>query len=329
LINEEKSKEIDDIVNVKRKINSYAKNDVKELQGIAEKFIDTMTIPFSNKKTIQDEKLVFDNLLNKLDVLVKQKSKEDNDKKIYEKILQELKQHKSLEGNVETQQRDFINQERKNQETKAQLNRKKNQEKLINDTEFLFNIGILGTTVNEDRIRITDELKTKKTNYDKLLQLIDEKNDKETLKESYEQQLVYFQNKKTVLTSKEEVLKETRANLKNSSNSESTDTLSEPIKKEISTLRANDNLTPTVGGKRGKTHKRKQGVKSTRSIKNPKKHTIKKHVKKTSTLKRKIGGYNSKSFESFKSKPEPLRRRKTIKKMKKQPKKKTRSNLFW
>jgi hypothetical protein len=89
----------------------------------------------------------------------------------------------------------------------------------------------------------------------------------------------------------------------------------------------------------GKTQK--QGV---RSIKQ--KHTIKKRVNKPTTLKhknggkrllvskkqslkRKIGGYNSKSLLSFKSKPEPLRRRKTIKKMKKQPKKKTRSSLFW
>ncbi len=123
------------------------------------------------------------------------------------------------------------------------------------------------------------------------------------------------------------MLKENRANLKSKTNN--TNTLSEPIKNEIETLRRNKNLEKTEGGKRGKTHKRKQGAKSMKSIKNPKKHTIKKHVKTTSTLKRKQGGYNSKSFMSMKSKPEPLRRRKTIKKMKKQPKKKTRSSLFW
>ena len=123
------------------------------------------------------------------------------------------------------------------------------------------------------------------------------------------------------------MLKEKRANLKSKTNN--TNTLSEPVKKELDTLRKNDNLKTTEGGKRGKTHKRKQGAKSMKSIKNPKKHTIKKHIKITSTQKRKQGGYNSKSLLSLKSKPEPLRRRKTIKKMKKQPKKKTRSSLFW
>ena len=118
-----------------------------------------------------------------------------------------------------------------------------------------------------------------------------------------------------------EILKEKRANL--NSKRDETNTLSKPIQIEIDTLRTNKNLKETIGGKRGKTQK--QG--GMRSIKNPKKHTIKKHVKKTSTLKRKHGGYNSKSFVS--AKPEPLRRRKTIKKMKKQPKKKTRSSLFW
>jgi len=108
---------------------------------------------------------------------------------------------------------------------------------------------------------------------------------------------------------------------------------------EIRELKAAAAPTNTSGFIGGKTQK--QGV---RSIK--RKHTIKKHTSKSTTLKhknggkrllvsnkqslkRKHGGYNSKSLLSFKSKPEPLRKRKTIKKMKKQPKKKTRSSLFW